>query len=198
LDAALIRQVWHRAAGSCEYCQLPQEFDDRPFEIDHIRSQKQGGPTIASNLALSCFRCNSFKGSDISGIDAVTRKLTPLFNPRRHKWATHFRWEGPYLLGRTPIGRVTVALLNIDDELRVELRESLITTVCFRVPKSRCTAGSPGPVHPDRVERRTADMRNPSNEAQQLGPSKNLAPVLCRKAAPTEAPKLSPEAEARA
>jgi hypothetical protein len=31
-----------------------------------------------------------------------------------------------YLIGRTPIGRVTVALLNVNDELRVELRESLI------------------------------------------------------------------------
>jgi hypothetical protein len=126
VDAALFREVWRRADGRCEYCRLSQEFDDRPFEIDHIRSQKHGGRTIASNLALSCFRCNSFKGSDISSVDIVTRKLTALFNPRRHKWAAHFRWEGPYLIGRTAIGRVTVALLHINDELRVELRESLI------------------------------------------------------------------------
>jgi 5-methylcytosine-specific restriction endonuclease McrA len=131
MDAALIREVWRRADGRCEYCQLSQEFDDRPFEIDHIRSQKHRGPTVASNLALSCFRCNSFKGSDISSIDVVTRKLTPLFNPRRHKWTTHFRWKGAYLIGRTPIGRVTLALLHINDELRVELRESLIAEGLF-------------------------------------------------------------------
>src|SRR5262249_60657345 len=123
MDAALIRYVWQRARGRCEYCQLPQEFDDRPFEIDHIRSRKHHGPTIAGNLALSCFRCNSFKGSDISGIDAVTDKLTPLFNPRRLKWATHFRWDGPYLVGRTPIGRVTVTLLHVNDDVGVEMRE---------------------------------------------------------------------------
>ncbi len=131
MDAALIREVWRRADGRCEYCQLSQEFDDRHFEIDHIRSQKHRGPTIASNLALSCFRCNSFKGSDISSVDVVTRKLTPRFNPRRHKWATHFRWEDAYLIGRTPIGRVTVALLHINDELRVELREELIAEGLF-------------------------------------------------------------------
>jgi 5-methylcytosine-specific restriction endonuclease McrA len=131
MDAALIREVWRRADGRCEYCQLSQEFDDRPFEIDHIRSQKHRGPTVASNLALSCFRCNSFKGSDISSIDVVTRKLTPPFNPRRHKWTTHFRWKGAHLIGRTPIGRVTVALLHINDELRVELRESLIAERLF-------------------------------------------------------------------
>jgi len=126
MDAALMREVWRRAHGRCEYCQLGQEFDDRPFEIDHIRSKKHRGPTIASNLALSCFRCNACKGSDISSIDDVTRKLTRLFNPRRQKWQTHFRWEGAYLVGRTPVGRVTVAILHINDELRVEVREELI------------------------------------------------------------------------
>jgi hypothetical protein len=131
MDAALIRQVWRRANGHCEYCQLSQEFDDRPFEIDHIRSQKHNGPTVSSNLALSCFRCNSFKGSDISSIDSVTRTLTPPFNARRQKWATHFRWDGPYLIGRTAIGRVTVTLLQINDELRVEVREELISEGLF-------------------------------------------------------------------
>jgi HNH endonuclease len=131
MDAALIREVWRRANGRCEYCQLSQEFDDRPFEVDHIRSRKHHGPTIASNLALSCFRCNSFKGSDIGGVDVVTRQLTPLFNPRRHKWATHFRWDGPYLAGRTAIGRVTVVLLHINEDVRIELREELIAEGAF-------------------------------------------------------------------
>jgi hypothetical protein len=131
MDAALIRHVWRRADGRCEYRQLSQEFDDRAFEIDHVISRKHHGPTVAGNLALSCFRCNSFKGSDISGRDTKTRTLTPLFNPRRHKWARHFRWEGPYLIGRTRIGRVTVALLHIHDEYRVKLREEPIAEGVF-------------------------------------------------------------------
>jgi hypothetical protein len=28
MDAALTRLVWHRANGRCEYCQMPQAFDD--------------------------------------------------------------------------------------------------------------------------------------------------------------------------
>ena len=131
MDASLIRQVWRRANGRCEYCQLSQEFDDRAFEIDHIRSQKHLGPSIAGNLALSCFRCNSFKGSDISGRDFKTGKLTPLFNPRRHKWTRHFHWQDAYLIGRTPVGRVTVAVLRINDPFRVELREMLIEEGVF-------------------------------------------------------------------
>lgn len=126
MDAALTRLVWQRAKRRCEYCQMPQAADDATFEIDHIRSRKHHGPTAAGNLCLSCYYCNSFKGSDLTSFDKQTRKITPLFNPRRHKWATHFRWEGPYLVGRTAIGRVTVALLHINDEYRVELREILI------------------------------------------------------------------------
>jgi HNH endonuclease len=34
---------------------MPQEFDDAPFEIDHIIARKHDGPTVASNLTLSCF-----------------------------------------------------------------------------------------------------------------------------------------------
>jgi hypothetical protein len=131
MDAALVRQVWQRARHCCEYCQMPQDHDDTPFEIDHIIARKHGGPTELANLALSCFHDNAFKGSDIAGLDPRTGKLTPLFHPRRHKWGRHFRWQGAYLLGRTPIGRVTVAVLNMNDPLRVEFREGLIAEGFF-------------------------------------------------------------------
>ena len=55
-----------------EYCQISQQFDDTPFEIDHIVSDKHEGPTSAGNLALSCFYCNSYKGSDIAARDKLT------------------------------------------------------------------------------------------------------------------------------
>src|SRR3954453_5235996 len=116
MAASLTQQVRQRAAGRCEYCRLPQTASSVPFEIDHIIARKHGGPTIASNLALSCWYCNSFKGSDIAGIDPKTRKLTPLFPPPRHKWAWHFRYDGPLLIGRTAIGRTTIRVLQINCE----------------------------------------------------------------------------------
>ena len=131
MDETLSRLVWKRVKGRCEYCQMPQTADDAAFEIDHIIARKHHGPTVASNLCLSCYYCNSFKGSDLTSLDVVTRKITPLFNPRRHRWAKHFGWEGAYLVGRTAIGRVTVALLHINDEYRVELREALIDEGVF-------------------------------------------------------------------
>jgi hypothetical protein len=131
MNAALVRQVWQRAFQRCEYCQMPQEYDDLAFQVDHIISRKHGGATIARNLALSCLWCNSFKGTDLAGLDPQTRKLTPLFNPRRHKWDRHFRWYGPFLRGLSPIGRTTIAVLNIHDSVRVTLRASLIQRGVF-------------------------------------------------------------------
>lgn len=131
MDAALVRHVWRRAGHRCEYCQMHQDHDESVFEIDHIIARKHHGPATAANLALSCFFCNSHKGSDIASLDPRTHRLTPLFNPRRHKWARHFHWDGPTLVGLTPVGRATVAVLNINDPLRVELRKGLIEEGLF-------------------------------------------------------------------
>jgi len=131
MDSALAREVRLRAENRCEYCQLPQRADDRTYEIDHVISKKHGGLTRSKNLALSCFRCNSYKGSNIGGLDPLTHELTRLFNPRRHKWTRHFRWSDALLVGRTPIGRVTVAVLRINDPFGIELRAGLIAEGVF-------------------------------------------------------------------
>jgi len=131
MAASLSRHVRQRAAGRCEYCRLPQAGTTVPFEIDHVIARKHHGRTLASNLALACWYCNSFKGSDIAGLDPLTGKLTRLFNPRRHQWAWHFRWNGPELMGKTAIGRTTIQLLQINCEEAVILRESLIAEGLF-------------------------------------------------------------------
>ena len=83
----LIKLVWERAGHRCEYCQLSQaDNPDLAFEIDHIIAEKHGGITRAGNLCLACFACNNHKGPNISGIDPMTRKIVPLFHPRRNKW----------------------------------------------------------------------------------------------------------------
>jgi HNH endonuclease len=131
MDKGLERLVWRRARGCCEYCLMPQEYDDTPFELDHVIAKKHEGATTERNISLSCFFCNSFKGSNIAGRDKRTRKLTSLFNPRRHLWARHFRWQGAILRGRTAIGRVTIAILRINEPLRVELRQHLVDEGVF-------------------------------------------------------------------
>jgi hypothetical protein len=126
MKASLVNLVWERAKERCEYCQMPQEFDELTFEIDHVIAQKHRGNTTAANLALACFPCNHHKSSDLSGIDPKTRRIVRLFHPRRMKWHRHFRWDGPWLAGRTTIGRATVLTLNINAALRVRIRSELL------------------------------------------------------------------------
>ena len=126
MDELLIDLVWSRAGGACEYCLMPKAFYPAPFPIDHIIARQHDGPTVSRNLALSCLHCNSHKGPNIAGRDKITKQLTPLFNPRRHRWTRHFKWDGPYILGRTPIGRVTVGVLNMNSDFLVRLREELM------------------------------------------------------------------------
>ncbi len=131
MTAGLAQRARERAGGRCEYCRLPQAATSVPFEIDHVIARKHGGPTVASNLAIACFYCNSFKGADIAGLDPGTKRLTRLFHPRRHRWAWHFRWDGPVLVGRTAIGRTTIRVLQINCEDAVTLRRSLMAEGLF-------------------------------------------------------------------
>jgi hypothetical protein len=134
MDRALQNLVWERACSQCEYCRMPQQYERFTHEIDHAIAKKHGGLTTAGNLVLACFPCNNNKGPSIAGLDPQTRKLTQLFNPRLHKWERHFRWEGPYLVGKTAIGRVTISVLKINLMNRVRLRQGLIDEGALPLP----------------------------------------------------------------
>ena len=126
MDESIRQRVWERAGGGCEYCLMPQAYDELPFEIDHIIPRQHRGPTTLVNLALACFRCNRRRGPNLAGIDPKTNKIFRLFHPRRHKWARHFQWDGPFLVGRTPIGRATVDVLALNLPLRIRMRTQLM------------------------------------------------------------------------
>lgn len=121
---ALVRS---RAERRCEYCRLHE--DDVPlfsFHIEHILPKKHGGTDDPKGLAWSCHYCNLAKSSNLSGRDSVTGRIVVLFNPRRQRWDRHFAWDGPLLTGRTPCGRATIAVFNMNARHRIELREMLI------------------------------------------------------------------------
>ncbi len=135
MDALTRNLVRQRAGQRCEYCRLHE--DDDPlfaFHVEHVIARQHGGTDSPSNLALACHQDNLHKGPNLTGIDPVTKKLTRLFNPRRHKWSWHFHWDGPILTGRTAIGRATVAVLGMNLPHRVTLREALIAAGYFPPP----------------------------------------------------------------
>lgn len=125
MQSELVRHAWHRANGRCEYCQLPANLYPAPFQIDHIIARQHGGATEGDNLALACIHCNRFKGPNIAGLDRATGKLVRLFHPRKDNWEEHFLWKGSELEGLTDVGRVTIAVLFINDPEVVTLRSTL-------------------------------------------------------------------------
>jgi hypothetical protein len=131
MDRKLRDQVWRRAASHCEYCRMPQEFAEPTHEIDHVIAEKHNGPTTLENLALACFHCNNHKGPNIAGVDPVTGEVTRLFHPRQDSWIEHFSWQGATLVGKTPVGRVTVQVLEINIRHRVIHRQALIEEGVF-------------------------------------------------------------------
>jgi len=131
MDRLLRDQVWQRAASHCEYCQMPQSLTDAGHEVDHIIAEKHRGPTTSENLALACFQCNNHKGPNIAGVDPDTGQVTELFHPRQDRWNEHFAWRGPVMVGLTPIGRSTVAVLEINLRHRLIHRQALIEEGVF-------------------------------------------------------------------
>jgi hypothetical protein len=127
IGAALRREVIERANSCCEYCLSSTTDRAIDFAIDHIIAEKHGGPTQSDNLCLSCYWCNSYKGSDLSSVDwDGDGAIVPLFNPRQQRWDEHFRLSGARLVPLTATGRVTVFLLQLNATERVKERQLLI------------------------------------------------------------------------
>jgi hypothetical protein len=93
---------------------LSSAFHPAPFQIDHSIAATRG-PTELENLALARIRCNRFKSPNIAGVDPDSGEVVRLFHRHRDSRTEHFAWNGPQLKALTQIGRVTIALLLIND-----------------------------------------------------------------------------------
>lgn len=111
--------VWARAQGRCEYCGIHERDCYYSHEADHIIPEKHGGETVLENLALSCFFCNRYKGTDLASIDPETGALTPFYNPRIQSWNEHFQINRFQIIPLTPEGRVTSIILKFNDPKRI-------------------------------------------------------------------------------
>lgn len=114
-----------RAGHRCEYCHAPEAVFNVPFEVEHITPLAKAGSDDESNWALACRSCNLNKSDHIEAVDPETQQKTPLFNPRKDKWADHFEVaQTPplYLQGQTPVGRATIAQLRMNSPLQLAAR----------------------------------------------------------------------------
>jgi len=118
------RQVRERAADRCEYCRMHQALQGATFHVEHIRPKSVGGESSLSNLAWACPSCNLQKADRTRALDPMSRELMPLFDPRNDAWNEHFYWNGLEVESTTPIGRATIAALDLNRDRRCKIREA--------------------------------------------------------------------------
>lgn len=129
IPVILRRQITEAADNCCEYCCVPRAVAFASYHIDHIISEKQGGETVFSNLALACRLCNLSKGSSIAAWHEFREALIRLYNPRKDSWHNHFQFRPSGLIvPRTEIGQGTIKVLNLNDVNRVQARGVFIDT----------------------------------------------------------------------
>jgi HNH endonuclease len=125
MDATTRSRVRARADNRCEYCRIHQQHYIITFHVEHIVAQQHHGSDGESNLALACHFCNRHKGPNLTEMDPTTGELTRLFNPRTDTWNQHFQIQAGRIIGRTPGGRTTVYVLNLNRPDRVRTRIEL-------------------------------------------------------------------------
>jgi len=115
-----------RALRRCEYCLLHErDLPLWPFHLDHIIARQHRGPHYSENLAWACQRCSLCKGTNLASVDPDSGDVVRLFHPRHDRWERHFAIESDRIAGKTPLGRATVWLLQMNTDQRLELRREL-------------------------------------------------------------------------
>lgn len=127
MDETLRQFVRHRADDRCEYCRIPQHaLSWAKFHVEHIRARQHGGLSDTDNLALACRFCNLHKGPNLTSIDPDSGQLVRLYHPRTDIWNANFALDDLHIVGISEVGRATVALLNMNDPERIQLRAELV------------------------------------------------------------------------
>lgn len=118
------RQIAEEAKYRCGYCQTQEVVSGIPLTVEHITPKAKGGSDDSANLWLSCRLCNEKKGTLIEAMNPETGDLVSLFNPRTQMWADHFTWseDGIRIIPKTIVGRMTIDVLSLNDELGVRAR----------------------------------------------------------------------------
>ncbi len=125
MDARTRKLVRLRAGQRCEYCHFRESAAPYlVFHVDHIIA-KQHLDEVSDDpqgLAWACSECNYHKGPNLVSIDPETNEQAAIFHPRMDDWESHFTVKDGRIVGRTPAGRATARLLNMNAPRLVRLR----------------------------------------------------------------------------
>lgn len=129
LPAKLRAYILAKAKHRCGYCLAPEVCLYQTLRIDHVIPLSEGGSSDEDNLWASCDSCNGHKSNKTKGIDPQTNSLVDLFNPITQIWSEHFAFgeDKATIIGITPTGRATVAVLKMNEDHMLIVRRDWIT-----------------------------------------------------------------------
>ncbi len=122
--AEIVRRVEIRAGERCEYCRLHHALQGATFHVEHIVPTSLGGLSAMDNLAWACPGCNLRKSDRVEAPDPDSGAMVPLFHPRSDHWPEHFQWDGYRVIGKTPSGRATACILDLNHPRRLLIRQA--------------------------------------------------------------------------
>jgi hypothetical protein len=116
IPVELRRLARERDRERCCYCLTTELNCGMRMVFDHMCPRAKGGATVLGNVCLACRSCNECKSDLVVGLDVVTGEEVGLFNPLLQGWVEHFEWsaDGVTVVGKTAVGRVTVAVLQMN------------------------------------------------------------------------------------
>ena len=119
------RAIAQRANHCCEYCKAPEVVFNFPFEVEHIIPLSRQGSNDEANLALACRSCNLRKGNRTGGMSSGSNTEVRFFHPRDDEWGEHFQisTDSGEIMGKTPIGEVTLESLEMNSPAQVAARQ---------------------------------------------------------------------------
>jgi hypothetical protein len=123
---------------------MPENLQGATFHVEHVIPRSKGGESTLENLALACPGCNLHKADKTTAPDPLTGERVVLFHPLQQKWSEQFRFTGHEMEGSTAIGRVTVAMLDLNHLRRQRIRQAeesfgLYPSTSLRFFPSACT-----------------------------------------------------------
>jgi 5-methylcytosine-specific restriction endonuclease McrA len=131
ISEATYDTIAREADYQCGYCQAPQRVLPYRLEVEHLLPISLGGSDERDNLWLSCHKCNKLRSNRLQALDPHTQVL--VHNPRQETWNAHFAWTngGLQIVGKTAMGRATVAALELNDSFHQAARSVWILAGLF-------------------------------------------------------------------
>jgi len=83
LHDAIRQRALERAGNRCEYCRMPQQFDELPFEIEHVIAKQHGGIDRLGNRAPPALRVGSGSTRGLPAAASARRVRESLPSPPR-------------------------------------------------------------------------------------------------------------------